>query len=146
MIDHWELGREELIMQIDRTNCMEIILHEFPAFRDRWDEHLESWNLPLDRPVALDVAEFSEFALELMRLGDDREIERLAIIIEQILADGDSIVNYTFRMMFLKQVASHSETDRSSVDRFIAKLQPVTAYYCRSLDLFDIPVVMPDGE
>jgi hypothetical protein len=62
------------------------------------------------------------------------------------LADGDSIVNYTFRMMFLKQVASHSETDRPSVDRFIAKLQPVTVYYCQSLDLFDIPVVMPDGE
>ncbi len=133
-------------MQIDRTNCMEIILHEFPAFRDRWDEHLESWNLPLDRPVALDVAEFSEFALELMQTGDELQIERLAVIIEQILADGDSIVNYTFRMMFLKQVASHVPTKRSSIDRFIAKLHPVTVYYCRSLGMFDIPVVMPEKD
>ena len=133
-------------MQIDRTNCMEIILQEFPAFHDRWDEHLESWSLPFDRPVALDIAEFSDFAIDLIRLGDDAELDRLAVIIEQMLIEGDSIVNYTFRMMFLKNIASRREKDGVSVDRFIAKLQPITAYYCQDLDIFDIPVVMPDGE
>jgi hypothetical protein len=132
-------------MQIDRTNCMEIILQEFPAFHDRWDEHLESWMLPFDRPVALDIAEFSDFAIELIRTGDDAELDRLAATIEQMLIEGDSIVNYTFRMMFLKNIASRTEPDRVFVDRFIAKLQPITAYYCQDLDIFDIPVVMPDG-
>jgi hypothetical protein len=136
-------------MSIDRINCMEIILQEFPAFRPRWDEHLESWSPVIDRPVALDIAEFSDFALELIQIGTNTELDRLSTTIERILIEGDSIVNYTFRMMFLKNLANRSETTGITVDRFIAKLQPTTTYYCKALDIFwgeDIPMVIPDNE
>jgi hypothetical protein len=136
-------------MPIDRINCMEIILQEFPAFRPRWEEHVDSWSPVIDRPVALDIAEFSDFALELIQTGTEIELDRLASTIEQILIEGDSIVNYTFRMMFLKNLASQSETTGIPVDRFIAKLQPITIYYCKALDIFwgeDIPMVVPEAE
>ena len=132
--------------QIDRTNCMQIILQEFPTFQDRWNSHLDSWTLPFDRPVALDVREFTEFAIELIRQSIDTEIDRLSEIIELMLVEGDSVINYTFRMMFLKNIAECRELDRVSIDRFIAKFQPATAYYCKALDIFlgDIPLVLPE--
>ena len=64
-------------IQIDRTNCMEIILQEFPAFRTQWDLHLASWSLP-DRPISLDIAEFGDFAVDTIAAGIDTEIDRLA--------------------------------------------------------------------
>lgn len=136
-------------MQIDRTNCMEIILQEFPAFRSRWDEHLESWSPVIARPVALDIAEFSDFALELIQTGTNAEIDRLSTTLERMLVEGDAIVNYTFRMMFLKKIAHDSKKNRIQLDRFIAKLKPISVYYCQSLDIFwgeDIPMVIPDEE
>ena len=51
-------------MQIDRTNWMEIILQEFPAFRAQWEEHLESWSPTIARPIALDLAEFADLAIK----------------------------------------------------------------------------------
>ncbi len=136
-------------MQIDRTNCMEIILQEFPAFRPRWDEHLKSWSPVIARPVALDIAEFSDFALELIQNGTNAEIERLSTTIERMLVEGDSIVNYTFRVLFLKKIANARKKNRIQIDRFIAKLQPISDYYCQSLDIFwgeDIPMVITDDE
>jgi hypothetical protein len=136
-------------MAIDCTNCMELILQEFPAFQQRWDEHLATWTPVIARPLALDIAEFSDFALELIQTGTDAEIDRLAILTEQILADGDSIVNYTFRMMFLKNIAKHSETNGIPLDRFTVKLLPIALYYCHALDIFwgdNLPVFMPDKD
>ncbi len=136
-------------MAINCTNCMELILQEFPAFQQSWDEHLASWSPLITRPIALDIAEFADFALELIQTGTNGELDRLATIIEQILGEGDAVVNYTFRMIFLKHIAKHSNKNGVPIDRLTSKLQPITLYYCRALDIFwgdNIPLVIPDKE
>ena len=78
-------------IQIDRTNCLEIILQEFPAFQDQWELHLASWNSLIERPIALDVAEFADFAIEIICTGIDSEIDQLVKITEQMLEQGDGV-------------------------------------------------------
>jgi hypothetical protein len=121
-------------IQIDRTNCMEIMLQEFPAFRIQWDLHLESWTLSMERPIALDIAEFADFAIETICTGVDLEIEKLAAITELILLKGDSVLSYAFRTMFLEQIAHRSVKGGFSVDRFISKLQPLGYYHWQAMD------------
>jgi hypothetical protein len=116
-------------LQIDRSNYIEIILQECPAFQTQWDLHLESWNPLIDRPIALDIAEFADFAIDTICLGVDVEIDRLAAITELILVRGDSTIEYIFRRMFLEQIAHRSEKGGFSVDRFTSKLQPSGLYH-----------------
>jgi hypothetical protein len=121
-------------IQIDRTNCMEIMLQEFPAFRTQWDLHVESWNPLIDRPIALDVAEFADFAIDTICLGVDLEIDRLVAMTELMLLKGDSTIEYIFRKMFLEQIAHRSVKGRFSVDLFIRKLQPLASYHWQAMD------------
>lgn len=116
-------------IQIDRSNYIEIILQEFPAFRTQWELHLESWNPLIDRPIALDIAEFADFAIDTICLDVEVEIDRLAAITELILVRGDSTIEYIFRRMFLAQIAHRSEKGGFSVDRFTSKLQPLGLYH-----------------
>jgi hypothetical protein len=121
-------------IQIDRTNCMELILQEFPAFCTLWEQHLAAWSLPIDRPIALDIAEFADFAIETIRLDVELEIEKLATVTELMLLQGDSIVEYAFRRMFLEQIAYRSTKQGFSVDRFVGKLQPLGYYQWQAMD------------
>jgi hypothetical protein len=121
-------------IQIDRNNCMEIILREFPAFETQWALHLESWNPQIDRPIALDIAEFADFAIDTIRLGVDAEIERLAAITQTMLLQGDAVINYAFRTMFLEQIAHRSNRHGFSVEVFINKLQPLGYYHWLEID------------
>ena len=135
--------------QIDRTNCMDIILCEFPDFRTQWDEHLADWPPFIDRPVAIDIDEFATFALKLISVGVEAEIDRLAATIEVMLVEGDSVICYAFRMMFLKSIFNYSQRHGLPIDRFVSHLQPTAAYYFQSLDTnwdHKIPVVIPDAQ
>jgi hypothetical protein len=120
--------------QIDRTNCLEIILQDFPAFRTQWDLYLESWNSLVERPIALDIAEFADFAIDTISLGVDLEINKLVATTELMLLQGDSVIQYAFRRMFLAQIAHRSNRGGFPVDRFTSKLQPVTYYYWQAMD------------
>jgi hypothetical protein len=122
-------------MQIDRTNCMELMLREFPAFSDQWHLHLESWNPIIPRPIALDIAEFAEFALKVIETGIDTELDRLAVMIELMLVEGDPAINYAFRTMFLEQIANRSHRAGFPIDRFTSKLQSQTDYYWQAAKL-----------
>jgi hypothetical protein len=121
-------------IQIDRTNCMEIILQEFPAFQTQWDLHLASWNPMIDRPIALDIAEFADFAVDMICLDLDVEIDRFAAIIELMLLQGNSVIEYAFRTMFLEQIAHRSTRGGFSVDRFISRLQPLGYYHWQAMN------------
>jgi hypothetical protein len=122
-------------MQIDRTNCMETILQEFPNFRDRWDRHLESWSPIIARPIALDIAEFSDFVVDRIQVGEDNEIDRLTAIIELMLDCGDSVIDYAFRTMFLERIAKRSIIAGFPIERFTQKLHPLTFDRWQALDL-----------
>jgi hypothetical protein len=121
-------------IQIDRTNWMESILQEFPAFRSQWEQHLASWSLPISRPIALDIAEFADFAIATICLDVEQEIDKLATIIEIVLLQGDSIVEYAFRRMLLEQIAHRSTKQGFAVDRFVSKLQPLGYYQWQAMD------------
>ena len=121
-------------IQIDRTNCLEIILQEFPAFRTQWELHLDSWNPQIDRPIALDIAEFADFALDTIRLGVDVEIDRLAAITQLMLLQGDAVISYVFGTMFLGQIAHRSSQGGFSVDVFTRKLSLLGYYHWQALD------------
>jgi hypothetical protein len=113
---------------------MEIILQQFPDFRTQWDLHLESWTPLLERPIALDVAEFADFAVDTICLGVDVEIDKLAAITELMLLQGDSVTNYAFRRMFLEQIAHRFTSSELSVEPFIRKLQPLGYYHWQAMD------------
>lgn len=121
-------------IQIDRTNCMEIILEGIPAFQHQWEQHIAAWNLPIDRPIAIDIAEFADFAIDTIRLGEDLELDNITAILERILLEGDALVRYAFRTMFLEQIAHRSHKMGLSIDRFIDKLQPLSYYHWQALD------------
>jgi hypothetical protein len=121
-------------LKIDRLNCMEIILQEFPAFQTQWDSYIESWNSLIDRPIALDIAEFADFAVDIICLGSDIDIDRLTTTLEIMLCQDDSVVNYAFRMMFLSQIAHRRHLAGVRLDLFISKLQPLGFYHWQALD------------
>ncbi|MCY7366854.1 MAG: hypothetical protein LH474_01735 [Chamaesiphon sp.] len=121
-------------IQIDRTNFVEIILQEFPAFRTQWDLHLESWNSLLERPVALDIAEFADFAIDTICDGVDVEISKISRVTEQMLECGDSVIKYAFRRMFLEQIAHRQSRGGFPIDRFTSKLQPLGYYHWQAID------------
>ena len=121
-------------IQIDRTNCMEIILQQFPAFQTQWDLYLESWISTLDRPIALDIAEFADFAVDTICLDIEVEIDKLAAIVELMLRQGDDVINYAFRRMFLAQIARRFTSSELSVDRFTNKLQSLGYYHWQAMD------------
>jgi hypothetical protein len=122
--------------QIDRTNCMEIILAEFPDFEAQWAVHLESWPTHCPRPIALDVTEFAEFAIETIATGVDAQIDRLAAMTEVILLAGDALVEYTFRRIFLEHIAQHSSAGGFPLQQFTAKLRPLGLYHWQALDRY----------
>ena len=122
-------------MQIDRTNWIEIMLREFPAFGPQWAEHLESWNPTIARPLAIDLAEFADFAIDTIATGIDPEIEKVVEITEQMLADGDSVIQYAFRRLFLEQIAHRRSRGGFPVDRFTSKLHPLGYYHWHAIDL-----------
>jgi hypothetical protein len=128
-------------MQIDRTNWVEVILQEFPTFLPQWEEHLDGWNPLLTRPIALDLAEFADFAIDLIWAGDERELDRLATVLESMFTVEDPIFIYTLRQMVLAKIASRSDIAGFPIDRFTSKLQPQTTNqwqtltYDRSIDL-----------
>jgi hypothetical protein len=122
-------------MQIDRTNCMELILREFPAFNDQWRGHLESWNPIIARPIALDIAEFAEFTLKTIETGNDAEIDRLAATIELMLVEGDPVIEYVFRTMFLEQIADRSHQAGFPIERFTSKFQSQTDCYWQAVNI-----------
>jgi hypothetical protein len=128
-------------MQIDRTNWAEVILQEFPAFRPQWEEHLEGWNPHITRPIALDLAEFATLAIELIWAGDERELDRLATVLELMFVAEDPIFTYTLRQMVLEKIASRSDIAGFPIERFTSKLLPHTAdrwqtlTYDRAIDL-----------
>jgi hypothetical protein len=115
---------------------MEIILAEFPDFAARWAVHLESWPAQIQRPIALDMTEFAEFAIEIVATGIDTQIDRLAAITEVILLEGDSIVEYTFRRMFLEHIARYSSADGFPIKQFTTKLRPLGLYHWQALDRY----------
>jgi hypothetical protein len=121
-------------IQIDRTNCLETILRKFPDFQTQWDLYLESWNSLVERPIALDIAEFADFAIDTISLGVDLEIAKLVEITELMLLEGDSVIKYAFRRMFLAQIAHRSNRGGFPVDLFTSKLQPLTYYYWQAMD------------
>jgi predicted component of type VI protein secretion system len=121
-------------IQIDRTNFVEIILQEFPAFRTQWELHLESWNSLVERPVALDIAEFADFAIDTICTGVDVEVDKIVGITEQMLDRGDSVIRYAFRRMFLEQIAHRRTRGGFPIDRFTSKLQPLGYYHWQAMD------------
>ena len=120
-------------MQIDRTNWAEVILQEFPAFRLQWEEHLDGWNPLVARPIALDLAEFATLAIDIIWAGDERELDRLATVLESMFGAKDSIFTYTLRQMVLAKIASRSDIAGFPIDRFTSKLQPHTANQWQTL-------------
>jgi hypothetical protein len=121
-------------IQIDRTNCLEVILQEFPAFRIQWELHLESWNSLIERPIALDIAEFADFAIEIIGGDVETEIDRLVNLTEQMLEQGDAVIRYAFRRMFLEQIAHRRNRGGFPIDRFTSKLQPLGYYHWQAID------------
>ena len=113
---------------------MEIILQEFPAFQSRWDLHLESWIPAIPRPIVMDIAEFGDFAIELIATGFELEIIKLTALIERMLVQSDSVIEYTFRTMFLEQIARRSSQSGRSIDLFTSKLQPLGYYHWQGMD------------
>jgi hypothetical protein len=113
---------------------MEIILQEFPAFRTQWNLHLADWNPQIDRPIAIDIAEFGDFAVDTICEGVETEIERLTAIIQLMLLHGDAVINYAFRTMFLEQIAHRCHRGKFPVDVFISKLQPLGYYHWQAID------------
>jgi hypothetical protein len=121
-------------IQIDRTNFVEIILQEFPAFRSQWELHLESWNSLVERPVAIDIAEFADFAIDTISSGVDPEIIKIGSVTEQMLESGDSVIRHAFRRMFLEQIAHRHSRGGFPIDRFTSKLQPLGYYHWQAMD------------
>ncbi|WP_309743399.1 MULTISPECIES: hypothetical protein [unclassified Chamaesiphon] len=121
-------------IQIDRTNCMEIILQEFPAFQTQWDLHLASWSPQIDRPIALDIAEFADFAVDTICEGIEARIDRLAATLQLMLLQGDAVIEYTFRTMFLEQIAQQCYRGGCAIEIFTSKLQPLSAYHWQAID------------
>ena len=113
---------------------MELILAEFPAFGPQWDLHLESWIPSIPRPIVLDIAEFADFAIELISTGVQLEISKLTAIIERMLLQSDSVIEYAFRTMFLEQIARRSSQSGRSIDLFISQLQPLGYYHWQAMD------------
>jgi hypothetical protein len=122
-------------MQIDRTNWAEIILSEFPAFRPQWAEHLDSWNPIITRPIALDLAEFADFAIDLIWAGDERELDRLATAIELMFAAEDPLFTYTICQTVLEKIDSRSDVAGFPIERFTNKFQPYTATQWQAVKL-----------
>ena len=96
--------------------------------------YLESWNSLIERPIALDIAEFADFAIETICLGADLEVNKLVETTELMLLKGDSVIQYAFRRMFLEQIAHRANRGGFPVDLFTSKLQPLTYYYWQAMD------------
>jgi hypothetical protein len=121
-------------IEIDRSNCMEKIVAAIPMFRERWEAHSADWGLPFARPLALDIAEFTDFAIDTIRMGSDLELRAVVNIVEEMLQSTDPIVSYAFKTMFLEQIAHRSSKLHFRLDRFIAFLQPLSYYHWQALD------------
>ncbi len=108
-------------MQIDRTNWIELVLQTFPAFSAQWTAHVDTWNPLLARPFALDLAEFADFAIDTIALGDDSELDRLAIVLESMLEAEDLVVNYSARKLLLAKLASSPQLTGKLSELFKSK-------------------------
>lgn len=112
-----------------------MILQEFPAFLPQWNAHLAAWNPTLARPIAVDLAAFTDFAIDLVGTGDESELDRLAATIELMLVDGDPVVNYSVRQLLLAKLASNIQLAGLPIEQFVRRLRPQTAAYWQVVDL-----------
>ncbi len=82
------------------------------------------------------MAEFSQFALDIIAKGTDEEIEKLVTFTEQMITEGNDDVNYAIKFFFLENITNRSGDRRLPLTRFTTRLKPKSYEFCRELDKF----------
>jgi hypothetical protein len=100
------------------------LVEEFPAFRERWEKHLERWN---GEPAGsyLDIAEFVHFVVkELYPAGKTEEVQRAFDLMEQWLVNGNQKVRDVVVIGFLEDLQNVASWQPFGKKAFVPFLRP----------------------
>lgn len=111
----------------DKANDAEVmprLVPEFPAFRPRWERHLEFWE---GEPAGSynDIAEFAHFVVEdLYPNGNTADLQRAFDLMEQWLVNGNQNLRNLIAVGFLEDVQNVASWQAFGREVFIPFLGP----------------------
>ena len=123
---------------IDKEECMNLILCQFPEFEATWLEHKNFWGND-EAGIGNDVAAFARYTEELI-LRKDPQLPFIFNFVEECLLKGSEQVRIAFRTSFLENLLNAE--DRIDLQSFICFLGEHSKRYCRDWNEFsgvDVP-------
>lgn len=106
------------------ADLMPRLVAEFPAFRPRWDKHLEYWE---GNPAGYynDITQFVYFVVkDLYPSGKIEEVQRALDVIEDLLTNGSKAVRESVVIGFLEDLQNLAAGQAFGKEAFIPLLGP----------------------
>ncbi|AKD03307.1 hypothetical protein POKO110462_22475 [Pontibacter korlensis] len=118
---------------LSEQESIEIMLKLFPEFKDKLEEHRDSWG-DNKYEFGLEMAQFSSLAYDKIKSGTEEDIIKLADFAEQMLADGNEIVRWAVKYEYLENITNNDGERDFPIERFTKKLKPLSVEFCKELD------------
>jgi hypothetical protein len=113
-------------------HCMELILLEFPGFRQSWEEYVADWHGDNRGLICNDMSAFSHYAIDLIEAGDTKELPRIFAYVERLMIEGDDNVQTAAATCFLENIVNR-DIPASAYAHFLGS---ESLDYCRGWDEF----------
>lgn len=120
---------------ITRRDCISWILTRVPGFQKRWQAHLDYWQGE-EAGLCNDIAEFSDYAVELIKNRRTSEIRAVFELVENLMVEGDDTVKDAAATCFLENLLNQASAGNTSSSAFVDLLGPESRAYCKAWDEF----------
>lgn len=120
-------------MTITSHDSIELILLTLPEYKVHWLQHLAGWTFDDERPFGLDIADFSVFASDIIKTGDDDTLNKIIDLTEEMVTNGDQQVIDAFKYQFLENITN--KMNDIPIQRFTSRLKEKSKFFCIELDM-----------
>jgi hypothetical protein len=124
---------------VSENKCFEIILENFPDFKELWEKEIEETWEGTSPGLCLDFAEFSHYIRDMIAKNnnDDKSTIELAFqIAEMLMNEGDDRVKDAVATCFLENLINAVAWERISAYSFVHLLGKESIEYCKAWDEF----------
>jgi hypothetical protein len=125
----WENEME----QITEERCIALMKQKFPKFSTYWENYIRDFGSDLG--LHIQIMPFGEYALDIIKSGDEIEMKKIFDFVEFLLCQGDDSVQNAMTTSFLEYLMS-KDPDEIQFSKFVKFLGEQSIGYCRAWDKF----------
>jgi len=120
--------------RITEERCIELIKEKFPKLLPYWEAYIRDFGSDLG--INIQMLPVGEYAIDVIKSGDEIEIKKIFDVVEFLLCNGDESVQNAIATSFLEYLMS-KEPDEIQFTKFAKFLGEQAIGYCRAWDKFN---------